>query len=386
MSYWGFFGGVNVPLPEWGYTVFNGIAAVSVTGLVVAVANMRRGNAPRTTPLLLARASTALWILVLFLSLIRWTQSTWASQGRLMFAAIAPISAWMAFGLYRLWPARSRVLAIVAAWFIVVAACAPILIHQAYTEADFPISIGSYIKLKLLRTTFTDDTDSLNKIEITHSYNIPQTINLGDYLIVDVIFSVPRWMPSSTEWSAFVHLINMQGVIVAQRDVLLRQGLWSTKIMQTGSKSLFWRNRFAIQIPDHAYAPDTLRIMLGFYDSATGRRMNATPITEPGDIQDNAVTLGTVNLLPPASTASVPNPTSINFGNQIEFIGYDISDQNVTPDQEVTVTLFWRANAKPTVDLSAFVQVFRFGTSEVYGGSDGISKPTSQWQPGGNHH
>src|SRR5262249_10245433 len=37
MSYWGFFGGVNVPLPDPVYTVFNTIAALAAVGLVVGV-------------------------------------------------------------------------------------------------------------------------------------------------------------------------------------------------------------------------------------------------------------------------------------------------------------------------------------------------------------
>jgi hypothetical protein len=39
------------------------------------------------------------WVLIILLSLLRWTSQTLASQGRLAFPAIAPISILVAYGL-----------------------------------------------------------------------------------------------------------------------------------------------------------------------------------------------------------------------------------------------------------------------------------------------
>jgi 4-amino-4-deoxy-L-arabinose transferase-like glycosyltransferase len=50
MSYWGFFGGVNVPLPEFVYTIFNGIAALAVVGLVIVVVRGIRPHPPAPSP------------------------------------------------------------------------------------------------------------------------------------------------------------------------------------------------------------------------------------------------------------------------------------------------------------------------------------------------
>ena len=48
MSYWGFFGGVNVPLPDAVYTVFNAIAALAAVGLGIGLV---RFVAPHPQPL-----------------------------------------------------------------------------------------------------------------------------------------------------------------------------------------------------------------------------------------------------------------------------------------------------------------------------------------------
>lgn len=86
MAFWGFFGGVNVPLPGWAYTAFNALAAVGVIGLIVALARwaVRRGERTTSAPLLWARVFAVVWPVIIFLSLLSWTRQTWASQGRVV--------------------------------------------------------------------------------------------------------------------------------------------------------------------------------------------------------------------------------------------------------------------------------------------------------------
>jgi hypothetical protein len=40
LSYWGLFGGVNVPIDDWGYHLFNGLAILAVVGVVVYLVTM----------------------------------------------------------------------------------------------------------------------------------------------------------------------------------------------------------------------------------------------------------------------------------------------------------------------------------------------------------
>jgi len=98
MAFWGFFGGVNVPLPGWAYTVFNTTAALAVGGLIVAAVRraLRGLNRAADASMVWARCFAAIWPVVIFLSLLSWTRQTWASQGRLWFSAIAALSVWMA--------------------------------------------------------------------------------------------------------------------------------------------------------------------------------------------------------------------------------------------------------------------------------------------------
>jgi hypothetical protein len=468
MSYWGFFGGVNVPLPDAVYTVFNGIAAVGVVGLLAALLKIqtspltplrkrrveshaetvetdiapagltqeeitpndhpdpqvRAPNSPlhlwrggggevlgaetnnvsegqdqtHATPIahpdpqrrapnsplhlwrgvggeVLGRAFTLIWTLVLFLSLIRWTQSTWASQGRLMFAAIAPISIWLALGLLNLEKliprVRWRPLAYAAGWHLLIAAASLYFITHTYTvnwySREANLGLG----------TFAESADSPNRLQLGLCCDLPREVRPGDYATFDVVFSTERWQPSQTDWSVFIHLVNPDGLIVTQRDVLLRQGLWSTRLMNIEQPTQ-WRNRFSIQIPDHVYAPDSLRVQLGFYNNKNpSQRMPIVSATEPISTASSTLTLGTIRLLPRDEASNI-----VNFGDEIDFLSYEVSGLIMKPGDEVSVTLRWRARRQLSINYSAFVHVYNPDTTEIFGGADGMPSPSSTWKPG----
>ena len=103
-SFWGVFGGFNVLAPSWFYALTGGLSLVAGAGLVLGLirhAQRRRPPAHWPSHLLLIA-----FIALTFVGLVRWTLMTAASQGRLMFAAIAPIAFYLALGLLAWLPAR----------------------------------------------------------------------------------------------------------------------------------------------------------------------------------------------------------------------------------------------------------------------------------------
>lgn len=144
ISFWGNFGGVNIIAPEWVYTTLDVFLVLAAIGLVVgvltgggqrplmvyamefiaetsgvlpevALANKFAATTTQSVPsdtktmgeILRARelALPQLWwilglhVAVVLIALIRWTLMTYASQGRLMFPAIASIAILFALGL-----------------------------------------------------------------------------------------------------------------------------------------------------------------------------------------------------------------------------------------------------------------------------------------------
>lgn len=114
LSYWGLFGGVNVPLDNWVYHGLNGLAIAGVIGVAIYFITppwrwFRQG--PRHSwrdfvadlsayiqsraPLLLV----GLFGVMVVALLTQWASVTWSSQGRLVFSAIATWSIFLALGV-----------------------------------------------------------------------------------------------------------------------------------------------------------------------------------------------------------------------------------------------------------------------------------------------
>jgi 4-amino-4-deoxy-L-arabinose transferase-like glycosyltransferase len=388
MSYWGFFGGVNVPMPELIYAVFNGIAAISVVGLLIGLILFIRRKKWREIgwPILLGRAVTAMWIVVLFVSLLRWTSATWASQGRLIFSAIAPLSLWMAVGLWSYGKLRVLLAGASVTWFAAAASLiAPMVIWSSYFDPyrfNPPIFTDTETTVKFCESSAGHPCMGMGVNSL-----FPDAVQVGDYLQFSEHFTFTKDDHFTRDWSVFIHLVNNDGLIIAQRDVNLGQGQWATsqmKIDAGSSKKQEWLNSFAIRVPGYAYAPQMLDVYLGFYDlkSPTYERLivrgnKATP--------DNRVLLGTVKILPREGLPDVPNAMNVNFGNEAELVGYDVSDLLMVPYKTVKVTLYWRARRPMTNDYRVFVHVLDPATTSIFGGDDAMpavwTRPTSSWKP-----
>lgn len=394
MSYWGFFGGLNVPLPDVVYTVFNGIAALSLIGLVVGlISPLPTIGGEVNRPILLGRLVTLLWIVVLFAGLIRWTSETWASQGRLLFAAIAPISLWMAAGLWALGSAiplvRLRLAGIAVIWFVAAGFLSLLAIYRAYADPYAGDNLNELIVQPVAFTAeFFEPGRSDPSIRADESTFTPD-VQVGQYLEFCRGFELPQAGYFTRDWSVFIHIENMDGVIIAQRDVFLGQGLWATSLLRPGLVPDAWCNRFAIKIPDHAYAPQSFRTYIGFYQPGTDERMIARGT--PGHSQvwpDDRLFLGVGHLYPRESSLPYPNPMTVNLGDEAELIGYDFAPSSLLAHQgdQVTVTLYWRAKRPMSTDYRVFAQIVQPNTTNVFARSDAMPaawmRPTSTWQPG----
>ncbi len=101
-TWWGVFGGINVPLPEAIYTLLNVFGTVGLIGfalyLLKTLLQGRTQAETRQTASRLPLLLIVFWPTATFLGLLHWTSVTWASQGRLMFVAIGPICLGMAVG------------------------------------------------------------------------------------------------------------------------------------------------------------------------------------------------------------------------------------------------------------------------------------------------
>lgn len=370
-AFWGFFGGVNVPLPQPVYTVFDLIAAVGIVGAALLI--FTRLIRPRPSERLnAAHLVTGLWIAITFISYVRWTAETPASQGRLVFGALSAILMWLSAGLLWLLPARARKLGAwgVGLWFAAVALYAPLaVITPAYAKPDpippveSPEFAGQFLAPD--RGALALRSDGLR---------LPETVRVGDYARIEMRWQVEQ--PLARDWSLFVHLLTPDGVIIAQRDIYPGGGTLATSDLPAG---FAWENPVAIFVPETAYAPTRVEVVTGWYHLPTGERLH---LNNGAD----TISLGTFQLEPRPSDNSLPNPQQINFGGLIELAGYAISDLSPAAGDEIALTLYWRALTPIARDYTVFAHIVDPPTQTLYAGSDAQpaawTRPTSSWQVG----
>jgi len=125
--------------------------------------------------------------------------------------------------------------------------------------------------------------------------------------------------------------------------------------------------------------------MVGLYDFATCPACERLPITHsaPAAPDGDAVQIGEVALT--AVPGAYPNPTSINFGNELELVGFALTPRRVPPGETVDLTLYWRALRPLAQNYTFFAQVVdedttRWAAQDV--SSESLPRPTSQWPIG----
>lgn len=374
-SYWGFFGGMNVPMPLPVYQVFNligGIGLLGAGGFLLCRFKTRHNVLLQMSGWLPA-SFTIIWPVITFVSFLRWTSETPASQGRLVFGAISAISMWMVVGLIWWLPRRIQPILIfaVSAFFFAVATTVPFLvIRPAYQEQTLPDAAQAE---PLVTFSDTRSAGSINLLEATIS---PQSaaVRPESYVFLNTVWQINQ--PFDWDWSLFVHLVTPDGVIVSQRDIYPAQGLLATSDLPAGR---IWRNHTAVWVPPAAYAPAMLDVRIGWYHLPTGERLI---------LAENAefFVAGKVQLLPRESDLTVPNPMRVNFGDEIELVGYEISDLSPAVGANVDVILYWRGLRNLDEDYKVFVQVIDPLTLTKYASSDAMpaqwAAPTSTWEAG----
>jgi hypothetical protein len=384
-SYWGLFGGVNVPMATWIYAVLNGLLAIAVPGFLVYLwrtvsawwsADEQRHS--RTAGPMLRWLSLALdfiadhFALVICLlfsaavvyGLINWATTTWSSQGRLVFTAISPLSILLALGLFG-WLPRfpARIAAgTVGGFMFVIAAVAPIAwIAPAYrsqparpatelTPTD--VAFGERMRLTGYAIETPGDGGAVQPGQ-----------NVDVFLQWQVLATMER------DWSVFVHLNDpVLQAPLAQRDMYPGGGLLATSFLQPGRTLT---EQYRLQIPETAVAPAQLDLVVGLYDFQTHERLD-------GDMGD-AVVLDSIALR--AAQGERANALDVNLGRELALVGFDIDSRRVAAGDSVELVVSWKALRNLNQDYTLFAQVLNDEDTTRWAAID-LPAETSRWTAG----
>jgi hypothetical protein len=386
ISYWAQFGALNIVVSRWIYRLLDVLSVVSIIGLGVAAARVAftrrkptRLKADSSSPSLSALLLLSAWVAAVLFSLLRWTSQTYASQGRLMFVAIAGISSLLALGILSLTPRRFRpwVPAAIGGGLLVLAILCPVVyIRPAYAtpailqQTDMPpdlVSVDWTIEGKMRLVGYLPlEAAEMGLPTVRPVEKVPITL---------------YWQalaPMEKNYSVFVKLLGREGEVVGQVNTYPGLGAHPTNTLEAGD---IVADTYLVPVAADAKAPSLLRVHAGLYDyDAPGRP--ALPMT---DAQGNLVEphLTTLRLIPWDWPPASPQVSlGVDFGDTITLTGFDLS-RGSAPEEWI-LTLYWRSKARPTGDYTVFIQLWEDGeqTAGFDGPPLGGDYPTSWWGEG----
>lgn len=378
-SYWGLFGGVNVPLWEGTYRILNGVLIVGVIGFVIYAIKEVRLWSLQLKATLDSVISTLLNLVVRYFplvvcllfsmavvyGLIDWARVTWSSQGRLVFTAMSTLNVLLVVGLVGWMPRDPAkvILLVLGGFMLCVSALAPLMhIRPAYqlSEESYPL------KSKEVEAVFNERL-ALDLYYVSDSVTRP-----GATLDIYLTFNVLQEM--NQNWSVFVHLNDpVLDTPQAQRDMYLGQGLLATTLLRPGQQIT---NHYHINLPDTLIAPSKLDLVVGLYNFETEERMK---LADGSD----ALVLTTIDIEPRPGTT--PNATSLNFGDEIEIVGYTVEPRQARPGEPVTLTIYWQPLHDLTTNYTFFSQLLdqdttRWASADIAPDGGTVSYPAGQTQ------
>lgn len=377
MSFWGFFGWLNVPAPNWVYAILLGFGGIGLLGVPLAVWRAYRASHIATARWDWRLALLVLWPVTMAISLIRWTLMTPASQGRLIYPAISAISTLMAMGLLAWWPpcwqrARQTMVVLVGT----------VLLGSA-----------TIMPLAVIAPTYVPEITSATEAEATIAQRLDVTLGEGARLLgydigdskvepggqVELVLYWDCTAPLDGDNGLFVHLLGMHDLIMGQRDRYPGQGLLPTSLWVPGEVIV---DRVVIPLSQSTMAPQELTIGVGLYDFGNGMRL---PIRDAkGDPLGDMIRFGHIQV-PMRVVDGIPNPVYYDLDHQVALIGYELEEFAVRPGETFELTLYWRALRDLETNYSVFTQVLGDQNriwAQMDGWPQGGNAPTTTWRKG----
>ena len=382
IAYWALFGGVNILVHSWIYTVLDLLSLIAFLGFAVfsliVIYSLIRPYSARSILTRLAAISLPVysllvgWSLIMVTGFIVWNLTQPAGQGRLLYPAIAAISALAMLGLSWWLPAKGQRFAagFCMLGLFMLAALAPFLyIRPAYQK---PALLAE-----------SDLPDSLQPVDFVYDdamrlrgYTLPTgAVRPAESLPLTLYWEILR--PTELDYSIFVHLLGRQRQVIGQIDTYPGSGHWPTSMLAPGN---ILADSYLVPIKPEAefdHAPARLLIAAGIYDFHEPGRPGREAKTLAGDPVNPIIAAAK---LAPWQWPNPPTEAPIEFTDKATLISYQLAD-----DQQ-SVTLNWRANSHFDTDYTVFIQAWSAADGTYITGFDGPpvqgDYPTSFWSPG----
>ncbi len=304
-----------------------------------------------------------LWLTIVFLGLVRWTWTTPASQGRLLFPAISAISILLTLGLSQLVPGRYvkiLVSVIGLALFVFAALCPFLYIGPAYTKP--PIVSLDEVPLGVAH-------DFGGKIRLLGYQLDREEVAPGETLGITLYWQ--GLVEMEEDYYLFIHLLGRRGELVGHEDTYHGWGSYPTSLWRPGE---IIADAYRLPISQDALAPSLIRVDVGLYDPDTGSQL-----------KPQSVVIGQLKMVPQKRQTSNVKRQDFNLDNKVTLIGYKVDEATLGPGKEIRLTLYWRAEEEMDTDYTIFTHLID-EEGNIWGQMDSQplqgDYPTSFWDIG----
>ncbi len=361
LSFWEVFGVFTIRAAGWTAFVFNAISLGAIAG-GLAWLWRRRGRLPLPAYLL------ALFCVLTLAGVIQWTSRTPASQGRLLFGAIAPLATLMAGGLMAPLPDRLRRWApgvvlgglLAAAIYIPLADIAPKYAPpRRLAETDLPAD------LRPVHAGF-DGVLELIGYTADESPRLP-----GEAVKLTLFWRVLQ--ATDRDYALALHLLGRDALEIGKLDTWPGGGRAPTSQLPPG---MIFADEYQLPIIAGAEAPTLIRLAVSFWD---GDPSNVRPISTPDGDQLRAVTIRVGRLASRQPADSPQHADGSTFEHGIRLIGVDAA-----LDDTLRLGLHWQTDRSVPADFTVFLHVVDpAGVSVRQADAPPLQGdwPTSAWLP-----
>ncbi len=373
LSYWGVFGGFNVLAANWLYWFYDALTLAGLIGWLPLALRLRsRWRSHQVVQVLVLGG----WILIVLVSLIRWTGQTYASQGRLIFPAISAIAILLACGLATWMPRR---------WQGRVWIGLGVLLGVLAATLPFTTIAPAYARPPLL--TVEQLPPTAQRADVIHAgvlrllaYELPQQpVRPGESAPVTIYWQTVA--ATHDDLSVFLHLLQRDGASAGQLGSYPGLGAYPTSLLRPGD---IVRDTYHVPVIVSATAPSLLWVDVGLYHYGAPDETGLSANNSSGEPASGL--LGTARLLPSKTPVyPITHPTRFDLGGQATLLGYDLASEAVRPGQTLTLTLYWQAQTRMTEDYHVFVHlVGPDGKKAAQGDKAPLDGdwPTWAWEPG----
>jgi len=372
MSFWGIFGWFNVLMrPTWLYKLLDALTIAALVGLGVGMYRAGREALRRVWPIY---ALLLAWVGALGVSLVRWTMTTRASQGRLLFPGISVLALLLVLGLAGWLTTRysRRVLAGVGGLLALLALIAPLAyIRPAYaqptlltpeeipaTARRFEVAYGGSMRLV--------------------AYEMEQTsVRPGEEVGVTLYWQALQ--PMEQDYSVYVHLFGRGDEPVGQLNTYPGGGNYPTSQWVPGQVI---RERVVVPVDEDPRGPTAARLQVGVYELETMENLPAVdgqgqPVGRP--------ILTRVKLAVPTDPIMPPRKVDANLDNRVRLTGYMLEEKALRAGASVPIVLYWQVTDSLPRDYTVLLHLVD-EHGEMAGQGDGPplndDYPTSFWGAG----